>query len=566
MLTARSMVEDQRHTPYPEALAGRFAAYLALVRTAHPNLGASRLAQELGYADSRFLDGLGTGREYPDWHAIDDFCERSGVDARWFKHGEGQPFGPSGACEPEVMALLDELDAPSPRQPYLVRSDCAEGRVCFVVRAGEFTWHVYSTLLHLSARNGGGGARNLLELYHLLRALEAERSLSPASYTLPLAQFEALADGRAFPATVFRRVVQCHWADDFTELADSGSAIRWRRETHGREFVDAQAIVRAELARTGATWHGEGGGRGERVGHDADACPVCGYRRRSLTIAQAADDGMLEIHCPRCGPFRIVAKRASVDDAARSRVSAWIRDHDESAREVPTVPNDGLTTFVASLPNPSLAARQDLLLAALGRRTRASETAEIAYAEDYPLASAESPAELRHLLRTLAEKGLVRATESDSAATCEITPAGWERLDASASSIPNGGQVFVAMSFDRALEAAWRAGIRRAIEAAGYRAYRVDKDEHVERIDAKVHAEIDRSDFLVADVTGHRQGVYFEAGYAMGKGKRVVWSVRADDLDRVHFDTRQFNHVVWRNPAELRRRLTARIKGAIKAD
>ena len=30
----------------------------------------------------------------------------------------------------------------------------------------------------------------------------------------------------------------------------------------------------------------------------------------------------------------------------------------------------------------------------------------------------------------------------------------------------------------------------------------------------------------------------------MGQGKQVVWSVHADDLNRIHFDTRQFNHVV----------------------
>ena len=49
----------------------------------------------------------------------------------------------------------------------------------------------------------------------------------------------------------------------------------------------------------------------------------------------------------------------------------------------------------------------------------------------------------------------------------------------------------------------------------------------------------------------------------MGLGLPVVWSVREDELDDVHFDTRQFNHVVWKDPAELRRLLAERVAGAI---
>ncbi len=57
-----------------------------------------------------------------------------------------------------------------------------------------------------------------------------------------------------------------------------------------------------------------------------------------------------------------------------------------------------------------------------------------------------------------------------------------------------------------------------------------------------------------------------EAGYALGLGMPVVWCVREDELDDVHFDTRQFNHIVWRDPSELRQRLAERVAGVIDAD
>ena len=35
---------------------------------------------------------------------------------------------------------------------------------------------------------------------------------------------------------------------------------------------------------------------------------------------------------------------------------------------------------------------------------------------------------------------------------------------------------------------------------------------------------------------------------------------RADDYEQAHFDTRQYNHIVWRTADELRERLHTRIK------
>ena len=76
-------------------------------------------------------------------------------------------------------------------------------------------------------------------------------------------------------------------------------------------------------------------------------------------------------------------------------------------------------------------------------------------------------------------------------------------------------------------------------------------------------AEIKNSRFLVADVTGQRQGVYFEAGYAIGLGLPVIWSVHENDLENVHFDTRQYNHIVWNTADDLQGQLFNRVSAVI---
>jgi hypothetical protein len=43
----------------------------------------------------------------------------------------------------------------------------------------------------------------------------------------------------------------------------------------------------------------------------------------------------------------------------------------------------------------------------------------------------------------------------------------------------------------------------------------------------------------------------------------VIWTVRANCIDHVHFDTRQFAHIVWTTPDDLRVRLWNRIRAVI---
>ncbi len=116
-------------------------------------------------------------------------------------------------------------------------------------------------------------------------------------------------------------------------------------------------------------------------------------------------------------------------------------------------------------------------------------------------------------------------------------------------------QAFVAMWFDESMTEAYMIGIEPAIRDSGYKALRVDQKEHINKIDDEIIAEIRRSRFVVADFTSRegqpRGGVYFEAGFAYGIAIPVIWMCRTDLIGSVHFDTRQFNHITWEDPADL---------------
>ena len=161
--------------------------------------------------------------------------------------------------------------------------------------------------------------------------------------------------------------------------------------------------------------------------------------------------------------------------------------------------------------------------------------------------------DVNFLLKMLSAQRYVEA--KTLAGEYEILPAGYmylEKIKTMTSASTNG---FVAMSFQENLFEIYSGGFQVGVIGAGYDPIRMDKLEHINRIDDEIIRQINGSKFLVADFTGHRSGVYFEAGYAMGKGLPIFWTCRKSDMNELHFDIRQFNCIDWESPEDLSTRL-----------
>jgi hypothetical protein len=155
--------------------------------------------------------------------------------------------------------------------------------------------------------------------------------------------------------------------------------------------------------------------------------------------------------------------------------------------------------------------------------------------------------------------GYITANRMAAYWECWLTLAGWRHIGELRTIGRASSQAFVAMWFDQTLAAAYAVGIAPALIDAGYSPIRVDRVHYNEKIDDKIIAQIRRSGLVVADFTGDRGGVYYEAGFDQGLGLPVIFTVHKDEIGGVHFDTRQYNHIVWETPAELRERLNERV-------
>jgi len=150
---------------------------------------------------------------------------------------------------------------------------------------------------------------------------------------------------------------------------------------------------------------------------------------------------------------------------------------------------------------------------------------------------------------------------------CIVTVDGYTRLTELERTYTSSSRVFVAMWFDKSMRAAWNLGFAPAIRDTGYEPVRVDCEQHIDKIDDRIIAEIRRACFVVADFTQDanraRGSVYYEAGFAYGLAIPVIFSCREDSLKNLAFDTRQYNHIVWKEPDELRISLATRISAVM---
>lgn len=169
-------------------------------------------------------------------------------------------------------------------------------------------------------------------------------------------------------------------------------------------------------------------------------------------------------------------------------------------------------------------------------------------------------------LHEMAGQGLIRFNEVAGGPQWDVffrTAKFWELVENLKQTAIDSKQVFVAMWFDKSMDELYKDGIKPAIEKAGYDPIRIDGKDFNGDIRDEIIAEIKRSKFIVADFCGQRQAVYFEAGYAMGQGKPVIFTASEEELDNLNFDTRQYNHIGYNSPEDLRKKLYNRICATI---
>lgn len=310
-------------------------------------------------------------------------------------------------------------------------------------------------------------------------------------------------------------------------------------------------------------------------------CPIWNTSAEEVS----SDINNINYHSPRAGGRYCISDMAldllqkdEVTLSQRASLTTWLHDQREAGTKWPFITSE-FVRRLSSLRPLTTTERIEKVLLYFNKRIRVG--GEIATTGDdfdnhdddaiqlAVLTESISKKDLLALLFLLIEMGYLKDRSKPTSSLYQFTPTatGWLKIEELVTRLPDTPQAFVAMWFNSATELAYKEGIEPAIADAGYRAVRIDRKEHINKIDDEIIAEIRRSKFLIADFTCEkgsvRGGVYFEAGFAMALPIPVIWTCSKASLDDVHFDTRQYNHIVWETPQKLREALKVRIGAVI---
>ena len=157
---------------------------------------------------------------------------------------------------------------------------------------------------------------------------------------------------------------------------------------------------------------------------------------------------------------------------------------------------------------------------------------------------------VEHLIEDLKERGTVKG-DSDyfSFSRVNLTLDGWEQYEAEKRGEFRGSYGFIAMPFgDTDLDPFVKDVVKPAVkEGIGYDLVDMRDVARAGVIDNILRSQIRDAAFLIVDLTHDNPGAYWEAGYAEGLGKPVIYICEKAkfEAEKTHFDTNHCTTVPW---------------------
>jgi len=173
---------------------------------------------------------------------------------------------------------------------------------------------------------------------------------------------------------------------------------------------------------------------------------------------------------------------------------------------------------------------------------------------------------------------LLDCTETtDGRILLQLKMAGWERYRTIKQGQVESRTAFITMKFgDEQLNRVFNDYFKLAVAHAGFELRLLTDGQPAGLIDDQLRVRLRMSRFVIADLSHHNNGAYWEAGFAEGLGRPVIYTCRKDVWDarddqgksKVHFDTSHLVTIVWDpdNLPDAAKRLTATIRATLPAE
>lgn len=112
-------------------------------------------------------------------------------------------------------------------------------------------------------------------------------------------------------------------------------------------------------------------------------------------------------------------------------------------------------------------------------------------------------------------------------------------------------KAFLALQFNGELNQSFKDQLKEAVSETGFVLNTVDEEPRAGLIDDKIRLDIRNSRFVIADLTDGNKGAYWEAGFANGLGKEVIYMCKDEIMNdetsqnHPHFDVSHHQCILW---------------------
>ena len=344
-----------------------------------------------------------------------------------------------------------------------------------------------------------------------------------------------------------------------------------------------------------------------------DNCIFCESELHTKTWYDIEDSSYWDIYCTTCRKYYITREAwinfsTSPYKKESTKISAYTRKQHVLKKSVyimdfdfKTIPEQRKEKYISfdeiiqEFPK-TISERLDQSLFLLSKESEyTGAPINITLSRDYPIFHPDSQEQVatKFILRELLRDNYIIANNGENhllsnwheKSQITITAKGWDRIIELESTNKNSKKVFVAMWFSDEMKEIFNNYIQPAVAEAkeGHDALHIGIKHHNNDITDEIMAEIKTSKFIIADLTGDRGGVYYEAGYALGRGLPVIFTCKEDwfkksallkvqhskedekdyQTSTIHFDIDHMNILKWKDGEDFKKQLIDRIRYTI---
>ncbi len=310
-------------------------------------------------------------------------------------------------------------------------------------------------------------------------------------------------------------------------------------------------------------------------------CTICNQQKETK---EEVDDGYI-VSCSRCGKYKIsqtsyVALKSRIKEAEseyphiRYFLSHWLRNQFIRSNTPSEIGTENINSIISKYSLPDLDEQCVNLMLFLGENIfpysdfirKPLETWEA-------IIGTAHENDLLFLQRYLYDQGFLRISGHDedklnatkAADKIGLTFKGWDRYNELRTTDEDSNYAFMAMEYkDAELNEICEKYFKSAVAETGFELRLLRDYPKAGIIDNHLRISIRRCKFLLADLTHDNNGAYWEAGYAEGLGKAVIYLCEKEkfEKEKTHFDTNHCTTIPWdkNNMADFKENLKATIR------